>query len=374
MALPNYQVNFISKTTGRVLAVFDSTSFYSLRYSRKVNDIGVFVLVFPYSPDLWVMADWDNFVEVFRTSPDTGELILEETYLIRAKQRFRENNEEKLVIGGVSLTHLLARRIIDPADDPTATDGYSKKSGAADTVMRDYVREHAGDLASAGRFFPGLTVESVLGTGLSINKSFRYDNLFSALQEMADGSGVDFYVTRPNLNLVSVWIAEIGRDLTRTSNEWQRLPFVVFTPNRGNLQDPSINLDRADERNFVYCLGQGQGEQRLVVKASTDAATLTPFNRIEFVKDSRNIDKLDSQGLQDAATAALNQNKALEEFTFRPTGTDAGSIYRLDWEIGDFVTVIWGDQEVDLRIDGVEIEIDSQGESLEVINRQIVVS
>jgi hypothetical protein len=374
MTLPNYQVTVTSLVTGRTLAIYDSTNFYSLRYSRKVNDIGVFVIVFPYESGFWTTFDTDNFVEIYRTSPITGSLILEETYLARARHRFREGNEEKLVIGGVSLTHLLARRVIDPDDDPTATDGYSRKNGAADTIMRAYVREHAGDLASAGRFFPGLTVESVLGTSLTLSKNFRYDNLFTALQEMANGSGVDFYVTRTDLNLVSVWIAEIGSDMTRTTNEPQRLPYVVLAPARGNLQDPSINIDRTNEKNFVYCLGQGQGEQRLVVKDSTADASLTAFNRIEFVKDARNIDKLDSAALQDAATAALNEKKTLHEFTFRPTGYDEGSIYRKDWDVADFVTAIWDTVETDLRIDGVEIEISDAGESLDVTVQQIMVT
>lgn len=370
--LPNYQVSVISLTTGRLQIILDSTTWYSLRYSRKVNDIGVFVLVLPYTSDYYMAFDWDNFVEVFRTSPITGTLQLEETYLVRAKQRFREGNEERLVVGGVSLTHLLARRIIDPDDDPTATDGYSRKSGAADTVMRGYVREQAGDLASAGRTFPGLTVESVLGTGLSIDKTFRYDNLLAAMQEMADGSGVDFYLTRTNLNLVSVWIAETGNDYTRTTNESQRLPFVVLSPNRRNLTDPSINIDRTDEKNYVYALGQGQGEQRLVVKDSTSDASLTQWNRIEFVKDARNIEKTNSQGLIDAATAALNEKKVQHEFTFTPTGTDGGSIYRKNWDIADFLTVIWDTEEVDLRIDGVEIELSESGESLDVQVKQIL--
>lgn len=372
MPLPSYQIDVISCVTGQVLNIFDPTQFDSIRYSRVINDIGALVLTMPYTDEFYSTFDWDNFVEVRRTSPVTGFPILEETYLVRSKHRFREGNIEQLVVGGLSLTHLLARRIIDPFDDPTATDGYSVKSGPADTVMYDYVEEQCGSLTTPGRGFPGLTVALVAGGGASINKSFRYDNLFNALSEMADGSGVDFRVERTHDYFTSVIIAAIGADKTRTTNEPNTTPWVGLSPTRGNLQEPSLNIDRTNEKNYVYVLGQGQGEQRLVVESQTAEVAASPFNRIEFSKDQRNVDKLDTAGLTTAADTELNKNKAAHEFTFKPVVGNAGCIYRQDWDVGDKVTVLWNTEELDLRIQGVEIELDSSGESIEVSVEEII--
>lgn len=366
MALPDYQVSVISCVTGRVVAFYDSKTFAMLRYSRRINDIGAFVIDMPYDDNYYAAFDFDNFVEIYRTSPVTGLPILEESYLVRSRHRYREGDDERFVAGGLSLVHLLARRIIDPEDDPTATDGYSRKAGPADTVMYDYVNEQCGALASADRQFPGMSLAAVLGAGVNINKSYRYDNLFNALEEMAIGSGIDFYVTRTSFYFTSVQIEAIGNDYTRTTNEPLALPWVGLSPNRRNLDEPSLKIDRMEERNYVYALGQGQGEERIVVQQSTSDSTLTPFNRIEFVKDARNIEKTDTDGLTTAATEALNKNKVIRDFTFLPATDEGGSVYREDWDLGDKVTVMWGSEQDDLRIMGVDIEIDGDGESVEV--------
>ncbi len=366
MSLPDYQVVVVSQDSGLVVAIYDSPAFDSLRYSRKVNDIGTFVLVFPYTDSYYNAFSWDNFVEIRRTNPLTGHMELEESYLVRARHRFREDNDERLVVGGMSLNHLLARRIINPLDDPTALDGYSVKSGPADTVMRDYVREQAADLASAIRQFPGMSVPAVPGGGATINKSFRYDNLFNAMQEMAVGSAIDFQVLRTDYYYTEVVIGVIGTDKTRTTNEPLVLPWLGLSPQRGNLDNPSLKIDRTDEKNYVYVLGQGQGEQRIVVEDYTTDVVLTRFNRIEFVKDQRNVDKTDTSGLTSSATEQLNKNKVKNDFTFDVSDTNQGSIYRADWELGDKGTAIWDQEELDLRITGVEIEIDSSGEQVAV--------
>lgn len=371
MPLPDYQVDVISCVTGNVIAIYDMLNFDSLRYSRKVNDVGVFVLSMSYTPEYYAAFQWDNFVEIRRTHPVTNLLAVEETYFVRSLHHYREGNEERLVVGGLSLTHLLMRRIINPADDPAATDGYSVKTGAADTVMRDYIREQAGDLTSAARQFPAFTVEAVEGTGDTVSFSYRYDNLYNALSEIAYQSGIDFYLTRVTDNAISVFIERTGVDRTETTNEPFGLQWVGLSPLRGNLTEPSLMQDRTDEKNCVYCLGQGQGEERLVVEDFTDEVFLTPYNRIEYVKDARNVDKLDTVGLQTAADASLNENKANREFTFIPTGYDAGSIYRKDWDIADKITAIWEAEHQDLRIMGVEVNVDRGNEDVQVIIEEI---
>lgn len=365
MSLPNYQIKVFDSDSGATLNILDSASWTSLRYTRYINDIGKMVMVVPYSDVLYQVFDWDNFVEIKRTHPETGLVALEDTYLVRSKHRFWEDKFEWLVIGGLSLNHLLARRVINPADDGAATDGYSRKSGAADTVMRGYVREQAGDLASVARRTPGLSVPAVAGTGTSINKVYRYDNLFNAMQEMAYASGMDFQVVRTSLYYTEVRIAVIGTDRTRTANIGDRLPWLGLSPSRGNLNNPSLDIDRSDEQNYIYVLGQGQGEKRIVYQQAGDTSG-SQFNRIEFVKDQRNVEKTDTAGLVTAATTEINKNKYKYEFTFELAEGNGGSTYHKDWELGDKATVIWNNTLTDLRIVGVEIEADDSGEFIDV--------
>lgn len=364
MGLPDYQIAVISCTTGQTLRIFGMLEFYSLRYRRALNAVGVLVAVLPYAAALEALFAWDNFIEVYRTSPLTELLILEETYLVRSRQRFRADNEERLVVGGVSLNQLLMRRIVDPADDPAATAGYSVKSGVADTVMRAYVREQAADLASTARKTPGLTVSNVAGVGLPVNKSARYVNLFTVINDLSQGGGMDFQISRGTGAALVMDIERIGS--VRTVANYPGGSWVGINPNRGNLSDPSLAIDRTDEHNYVYALGQGQGAARQLVKVASADATLTPFNRCEFVKDARNVEQTNVAGLTSAAYEALADQKVVTEFEFQPTGVEAGSIYRKNWDVGDSITAQWGDFQQDLRITGIEITLDDSGEDLTV--------
>lgn len=365
MSLPSYQINVISNATGAVVTVLDMLSIYDLQYSRKLNDVGTLVAVLPSNADNYALFDWDTFIELYRTSPITGNLALEETYLVRSKHRFREGNEERLVIGAMSLNHLLMRRIINPADDPDAVDGYSVKAGAGDIVIADYVLEQAGASASLARQIPNLTITPANGAGTAVNISARYNNLFNKVQDIAFQSGVDFIIQRTSgLNLLFT-VAKFGHDYTMSSN-YPFAPWVGLNPARGNMQAPSLNIDRGNENNYVYTLGQGQGSQRRVYEAASSSVVLSPYNRCEFAKDARNVAQTNTDGLASSAFQALADERVPVEFEFTPTGIEPGAIYRLNWDLGDTVTAIWEDFNRDLRMLGVEIHLANGDEEINV--------
>src|SRR4051812_19085292 len=116
MPLPSYQLTVTDPATGVVLSVFDGTALDEMRFSRVLDDVGLLAVTLPYSNALPAIFVLDSLVEVQRTSPITGKLQTEDVYLTRLTQHFRQGDEEKYVVGGFSLNHLLARRLIDPAD------------------------------------------------------------------------------------------------------------------------------------------------------------------------------------------------------------------------------------------------------------------
>lgn len=364
MSLPQYQLFVIDATTGSVKAMFDGASFLNFRCNRKLNDIGSIAFSLPGTDDNYSLFNWDDLLEVKRTSPITNQLITEETYLVRSKQIFVEDEQDILVIGGLSLLHLLTRRIIDPEDDPAAVGGYSKKTGPADSVMRGYCREQIGDLASVSRRLTNLTILPVSGVGVSISQSRRYNILFNAIQDISLRSGIDFRIYRTTGTAMEMEIATQGTDRTKASN-YPFAQWVGLTPLRRNLSSPSLTIDRSDENNYVYCLGQGQGDERLVMKMGLNA-DYGPFSRCEYVKDARNVDKTDTTGLLDAAVTSLNEQKVNREFKFSPTNYEPGAVYRKDYDLADSVTVIWKGEEFDLRITEVELNLSAQTESISV--------
>lgn len=364
MALPIYQISLINPITGEVVASFDGPSFYEVRYSRALNDVGVFAMTLPSDPETIALFTLDSLIEVARTSPATGQLAVEETYLVRLTHRFREGDQERFIVGGLSLNHLLARRVVDPDDDPAAAGGYSTKAGPADDVLRDYAREQCGDLASAIRQYPNFSVGSVGSVGLSVGRRLRYENLLEIFQDVANQGGVDFLISRITGNTLRLTIAPIGTDKTKTRN-YPFAPFVQLDPARGNLSEPSLLFDRREEQNFVYALGQGPGEQRITLKYSGLGIGDSPYNRIEFTSDVRTAERGDSTTLATGARAALFEKQARKEFTFAPVGTEPGAIYQLDYVIGDILTCAWGDESIDLRVRGIDISLSEDGEKLE---------
>lgn len=369
MSLPAYQIVVINSRTGETVVVFDGSAIDDLRFSRVLDDVGLLAATFPYSSALPTYFALDNLIEIQRTSPLTGQLQTEETYLTRLTHHFREGDEEKFVIGAFSLNHLLARRIVDPADDAAAAGGYSTKAGTSDDVLVAYAREQCGDLClTAARQYPNFSVGPSNSVGNPVGRRLRYDNLLEVFQDVCKQSQLilmDFQIVRISTNVLRLNVAPIGTDKTRTRN-YPFAPFVELNPLRGNLSDPSLLFDRKQEQNYVYALAQGPGESRIVTRVSGGGINDSPYNRIEFTTDVRNAERGDTTTVATSAGAALNDKQPKREFTFKPTGTEPGGTYRVDYDLGDIVTCTFDEQSFDLRVRGVEINLSADDEEISV--------
>ena len=363
MPLPDYQLTVRSAQDGSVRIVLDGSAFEDVKYSRALNDVGVFSMTLPSDADWPAVFSLDALIDIERTSPLNGFLQTEDTYLVRLTHRFRNGNEERFVVGGLSLNHLLARRVVDPADDPLAAGGYSTKAGPADDILSEYADEQCGASASTQRQFPNFSVTPSASVGATAGRRLRYDNLLEVFQDVVNQSNVDFIIFRVTDNILRLTVAPIGTDRTRTRN-YPGAPFVELNPTRGNLSDPSLLFDRKKEQNYVYALGQGPGESRIVSELEGAGISDSPYNRIEFTTDVRTAERGDSTTLRTGARAALYQASPKQEFTFKPTGAEPGNIYRLDWDIGDILTCAWDDEVIDLRVREVEITLDNSGETI----------
>lgn len=365
MSLADYQIVLVD-WNGQSPRVYDGAGIYELRYSRALDDVGQLALVVPNEPALSTeVFKLDYLIEVQRRSPVSGLLVVEDTYFTRLMHRFRDGDEDRFVAGGLSLNHLLMRRIVDPDDDPLQSGGYSTKLGAADDVLFAYAREQCGDLASSDRRFPNFSVAGTYSVGKTVGQRLRHENLLEVFQNVAAIGACDFTVRRVTGNTLSLDIFPIGANKSKSSN-YPGNPFVYLTTARGNLSDPSLETDRKGEKNFIYLKGQGQGKKRKLLKVPGSTINDSPYNRIEFSGDARNADKADATTLLTDARAQLNKTRPDRQFSFDPTGAEPGNVYRLDWDLGDIVTVAWDDDEFDLRITGVEITINGEGERMKV--------
>ncbi len=362
--LADYQVSVIDPVTGALLRVYDQTSLIAMRYSRKINDVGALSLSVAGNQANYDTFPLDALIDVRRTNPVTGVLETEATYFARMRQRYIENNEERLAIGGVALNHLLLRRVVNPAADPLAAGGYSTKGGPADTVIEGYVREQAADLASVDRAFPNFTVASSAGIGANAGARARFENLLELIQSLANQGGVDFSIRRTTGAAMEMTIGIEGTDKTRTTNEPLQLAWVGLNPNRGNLSSPVLTEDRTPEQNFVIVLSQGTGRGRQRLSVWDIGINDSPFNRIEYVLDGRNIQRGDTLSMYTEGTGDLLKKRIQLKFDYKPTGGEPGNIYNVDWTLGDKITVLWDSAQKDVRVMSIEIQIDENGETI----------
>src|SRR5258706_11999959 len=105
MPLPSYQLTIRDPATGDVRIILTGEAFDDCKFSRSLNDIGILALTLPSDPGWPAIFTLDALIDIERTSPITGFLQVEDTYLVRLNHRFREGNEERYVVGGLSLNH-----------------------------------------------------------------------------------------------------------------------------------------------------------------------------------------------------------------------------------------------------------------------------
>lgn len=370
MSLPDYQIVFVSCRTGLTQYVLDPSAVDDLMYSRELNGVGSVALTLPaanaYAQELITLGldnVLDDFIEIYRTDPVNGGLILEETYLLRLIHQFSEGDNERVALGGYSLNHLLMRRLIDPATDALQSGGYSTKTGVyASGIMREYAVQQAGGGAGT-RAFPNFNVPVIGDFGTSTGRRLRYEVLLEVLQNIALSNDCDFIVQRASGNVLNCNIMPIGVD-RRYSTNYPFSSFMIIDPLRGNLSNPSILYDRKNEKNFMYAQGQGQGINRKLLQVPGAGIADSPYNRIEFLEDVRAAEKADALTLYTQAKASLRENEPKREFTFQLTGIEPGNAYRNDWDMGDKLTAMYGNFVLDLRVTNVEIAVSASGETI----------
>lgn len=360
MSLGNYDVVVIHPISGRTIAYLTAEQMSELRFSTKINDIGALAITLETNVD----AFWDVFSIPDLLMDVRRNGTVEATYLLTMRQLAANGDQEYLVIGGMSLEQLISRRITDPDDDSVLPNGgFITKAGAVDTILRALMREQMGDLASAARQTPGLTVPAVGGIGPSRGFRTRYDELNSIMLSILRSSNIDVEVVRTSGQNIEIRFAPRGTDRTYTNNFPN--PFTAFSPERGNLTNPSYIEDWSNAVSFIYVGGKGEGANRIILKQGNPTMlSESPYGRREYFTDAREANTVTD--LLTVSGSELNTRAKKTEFEFDIVGERGGSTYRIDFFLGDTVTVYWKNFRQDVRINGIEFLVNTSGESIAV--------
>lgn len=303
----------------------------------------------------------DTRIEVWRNV--AGQLRLEgdAVWLVRR----RRTTHDALRITALHANHLLMRRIVAY---PAASSYTSKSADAADDLIKAFVRQNMGaGVVSADRdsttaadqaqtdISTYVTIPADVGAAASIAKAATRRRLDEVVRELGEASTTaGTYLTCEIVSpgdgtlVLQTYTTQRGTDHRAGTAD----P-VIFSADRGNIENVELDEDYTDEVTVAIAGGQGEEAARLIrVAADTTRITASPFNRIERFVDMSNVD--DADQLQDEADAALRAGRPRITLTGDLVETD-GCTRGVHFDLGDMVTVLEGGELYDVRLDVLHI-------------------
>lgn len=314
------------------------------------------------------LFELDALVQVQRDVPEMGiDWATEYIGFHRTRQfQLTEGGRHIFTSYGRSLEDLLRRRAL-------LYFAPYQKTGPADDVMKQYVRENLGSLAvTPARLRNGaistVGVAANSSSGPQWEGSRAYRNLMEILLDISATSSVDFSmeIAPPGIEF-RTYFPQKGVDRTITANPpGSGRPALIFSPEFGNMANVSYIKSRTEEATTVLVTGAGVQAGRNFYVESSPAIADSPINDIEITHDARN--ETVFGGLVYVAGKELAENAAQESFSFDVVQTPA-CFYGRDYFVGDKVTVRFADAgiEVDKKILGVNITVADGRESLKMV-------
>jgi hypothetical protein len=283
-----------------------------LEYVRTVNEVGRCAVVLQGDFDT-SLFDVDYRLGIWR-KPESGVYSLDTGIMALVRYWQFATDQDGLTtikLIGVDLNDLLRRRIVAYYAGQSQT----SVTNQADDMMKDIVRQNLGSGATdynsdTARDISSLnfSVQPDLTLGPSITKKFAWQNMLRILQDIAETSrsaGTELYFdvvpTSETTFEFQTFVTQRGTDRTWPSGTNP----LIFGLEFGNLSQPTLEVDRLSEVNYVY--GGGQGEEDLRdIRTVSDSTRLnaSQWNRCEAFADARNCAK-DSTACVDAAANDL---------------------------------------------------------------------
>lgn len=366
---------FINDTQGNRLA--DITNNISeVDGACAVGTVGAAVLTLPIDIPPHLIAQ-DHIVEIWRFPHNGGgRLIADRLWWMRDFDIAGQGGVEYHKITCYDQNFLLASpdgqkgRVIAYDEGEPQT----QKVDYLDDVMKAYVRENVGSLASdTDRRVTGfLTIEENKSQApIAASSGTSRRNLLAVLNDLAALSADlgtylawDIVCTLPPSSIrfpakfelaFRTYVGSRGADRRASSdNEF------MIGPDFGNLGNWTLSTLTANQATSVYAVGQGVGAAAAVYNATApDTVLLNSFmNRREYVQNSQ---AEDAEGIESDARAALRTNRARKFLTGTLQDPD---LFGVAFDFGAYLTAQVKGQNFDCRLDAIRFKFSRQGEAL----------
>lgn len=257
-------------------------------------------------------------------------------------------------VEGTDDSVILGERLAYPtpttANVELQTSAYDKRIGVASTVMRAYVNANIGPAAPAERRVPNLTVGNDPVAGSTVYGSARFDVLGELLTELSSVDGLGFDVLQQDTDLEF----KVYQPEDKTGTVRMDIANDTLSSTRFSYSAPGSTV--------AIVAGQGVGEERVFRQVTTSesvAAENAWDRRIETYIDQRQTDiveELVQAGLEKLAEEGETQISL--EVT---PSSDLTMEYGVDWDLGDRVTVVVDEEELQAVVTSVAMRIESEG-------------
>ena len=361
---PNAQAVYsvwLKNKNGQYLAIFDNFSFLS--YGRIENEIGTMKLIIPVD-DRASFIQEDFVFEIWRKLPGRKTYLDGETeWRIKEIKQIESAFGNEFQIKAMDTIELLNRPVVAYHSGTSYTD----KSGAAGSVIREFVNENCGPgVSSSDRWidrqfdsgFFSIETNKSLGQTVTVNNAIG-KKLINVLQDAAnqsDKAGTPIFfdiVRRGNNDLEFQTFAEQrGTDLRGK---------VTLDARFGTLEEASITQDFTRAFNIVHIGGAGQSEDRLIGTSSNTATS--PFDMIEkFINASRLTTQAGVDDVADQELAGGGRRLLLDAKIIDTVGLQYGVHYKF----GSRVSCGIGGNAYTARFSAVQITIQNGQEDVRV--------
>jgi hypothetical protein len=317
----------------------------------RFNNVGSWDITLPAGHDVGEILRLPGS-GIIVTGP-TGVLLSGPT-MSATNSKTSDNPNGEWLISGVDDSVLLGERLAYP--DPSESDvtlqaaAYDSRRTLASTAMYGYVSDNIGPSATTERRIVNLDVDTDGGIGSEVVPSARFDILGELLSGIASIDGLGFDIKQND----GVLLFTVYEPEDRTGQI--RMDVANSTLSSTEYAYGSHSLSRA------IVAGQGQGEERQFIEVtSTESITAETLwgRRIETFIDQRNtsdVDELQQAGIEKLADGG----STLTSVDVIPS-SDLTMAYGKDWGLGDKVTVVVDDQEVQAVVTAVSISISDDG-------------
>ena len=350
--MTDYYLRYLTADGVQVLNVPD---FSRLEYTLAENEVGVLELSLPFSQFIWPPI-LDGRFEVYRRV-GAGAYYLDGgcQWLLRDWALEKSGNESIISLRAYHTNHLLGRRIVAYNADTSQT----AKTDYIDDMMKEIVYENylAGAVA-ARNISAYMTAQADLSLAPRVSKAFSRRNVLAILQELAqlsyeNGTYLVFDAVKTGDALTEFRTYTGQRGVNRGTTG--AAPLTVSVENDG-LTEPVLAYAYADEINYIYAGGKGEGSLRVIQEAS-DAVRLaaSALNRSEYFYDARN-------GSDDPADLLSEAEEQLAERRPRVMfdavlHENRNLLYGIHYNWGDIVTAQYQGMVFDCHVDIVNVRV-----------------